>query len=159
MMSHATPPKQDVHLLGLIISSLHSPRQHPVGPLFWPSSPFPIDPRPLGVRRTFTAHRNSYYQHRRIDDEEGTYHHGVSSSLNHQREVGAEEKRVWNLEMRFRRLTCPSSMLDCLVLPLMQVPGKVYLYRYFRYWYWRDWWHCYWYHYGIQVGLGAHEAL
>jgi len=43
------------------------------------------------------------------------------------------EKRVWSLEMRFRILTCPFEMLDCLVLPLKQVHVMVYRYRYFRY--------------------------
>ena len=87
------------------------------------------------------------------------YHHEVSSSLNHQREVGVGEKRVWNLEMRFRRLTCPFEMRDFQGLRLLLVHGKVYRYHCFPYWYWRDWWYCYWYHYGIQVGLGAHESL
>ena len=88
-----------------------------------------------------------------------TYHHEVSSSLNRQQEVEAVEKRVLNLEMRFRRLTCPFVMLDYLVLPLMQVLGKVYRYHYFRYWYWRLWQYCCYDHYAIQVGQEEREVL
>jgi hypothetical protein len=57
---HSKRARHDIHLLGLIISSLHSSRQHPISTLFRPSTPLSIQFRSFGVSRPFTTHRYSY---------------------------------------------------------------------------------------------------